>query len=453
MTYRRVGVPQEHLTATVVAEASAGEPLGAFSDGDVVEYLILGRDGMRSYYAHARSGDRLGCAGELPLFDWDEREMRGELFIENGRIPAALAAEGRGVTVVVVGPVHAGIIEPGRFTISSGGETVIHLDAQLSYSRRGVEGALRGMNALDAAKRVARICGGCSVSRSYAYALAIERLSGFECDEPTQLMRLVLAELERLYNHLFDLASACAGAGYGKGQLEGLHLKERTQRLCDGTFGHRLLFDAIVPGGVSLAARVGDFEELRMGLGALNEDVKRYGEHIFHTDSLVRRFEGAGAISAEMAKAFGAVGPTRRASGLEFDVRTYAPYGAYRQFATEVVVEPAGDVLARVRVKVNEALESLRLLDAALHVLEKLPLAHPPPLEAVSGRTAVAVEGPRGAETLALECLDGKIANAHVLSASYRNWPLVTRAMEGNIVPDFPLVNKSFNLCYACADR
>lgn len=452
MIYRRALVSAQDFGDSVTVASKIGEPLGAFADGDVVECLLLGHDGITAYVTQVPKEERTMLAAARPMFDWDEREMRGELFIQNGYFPEALVAEGRGVTAIVVGPVHAGIIEPGRFTFSSGGETVVHLDAQLSYSRRGVESALRGLGCLEAANRVARICASCSVARSYAYALAVERLSGVDCGEETDLARLALAELERLYNHLFDMAVACAGAGYGRGQLEGYRLKERVQRLCAAHYGHRYLFDTIVPGGVA-AGEPSDREILRDALHELKDVVKRYGDHLFRTDSLVRRFEGAGIVPAETAAAFGAVGPTRRASALDFDVRTRAPYGAYRGLDPAVALERTGDVLARVRVKYTEALESIRLLDTALALLGNHCVKPRAVSQSASGRMAVAVEGPRGAETVSIECIDGRIAGCHFISASYRNWPVVTRAMEGNIVPDFPLVNKSFNLCYACADR
>jgi Ni,Fe-hydrogenase III large subunit len=376
-----------------------------------------------------------------------------ELFIDAGRVPPALTAEGKGVTLIVVGPVHAGIIEPGRFTFSSGGETVIHLDAQLSYSRRGVERFLEGFDAVEAAPRVARICAACSVARSWAYARALESLANVSCDERTEWARVVFAELERIYNHVFDLASAAAGAGYAYGQTQGLALKERVHRLCAEMSGHRFLFDAIVPGGIGPGA-LAIPHAVRPRIAELGSAVAAYLDALFRNRSLIRRFEGAGHVSSATARAFGTVGPARRASGGTIDLRAYVPYGAYGTAPPEVFTDPAGDVAARCRIKRLEIAESFALIDRALGELGGQGPPPPQSLRAGGGAVTTVTEGARGGESVSLECDEGgRISRLHVISASYRNWPTVLRAMENNIVPDFPLVNKSFNLCYACADR
>ena len=172
------------------------------------------------------------------------------------------------------------IIEPGRFTFSCSGEAVLHLDAQLTYSHRGVESALEGRAALEAAPAVARICGGCSAARSWAYAIALEELAGFACDETSELARVVIGELERVHNHLFDLASSSAGAGYGVGQMAGMGLKEHALRLCALATGHRLLFDAIQPGGVRTGV-VSDPETLRREIARLREEAAPASPTIF----------------------------------------------------------------------------------------------------------------------------------------------------------------------------
>ncbi len=445
------------------------EPLGAYAAAHRLHYLFVDAQGILDLTSPRPepSNPSTAVAGEIPLFDWHEREMRDTrgisfaglpneraLFIAaDGTVPPALTAEGRGVGIIVVGPVHAGIIEPGRFTFSSGGETVIHLDGQLSYSRRGVERFLEALDAVDAARRVARICAACSVARSWAYARALEHLAGVECDERTEWTRLIFAELERLYNHIFDLASSSAGAGYGYGQTQGLALKERVHRICAAASGHRFLFDAIVPGGVRPIESF-DPRSLAPQVEQLRGDVEAYLDALFRNRSLVRRFEGAGHVSAETARAFGTVGPARRASGGTIDMRSYVPYGAYRFAPPQCFTKTSGDVAARCTIKRLEIAESFKLVERGLAELDGY--APPParPLRVKSGTVTTVTEGPRGAETVSLTCDElGLLARAHFISASYRNWPTVLRAMEANIVPDFPLVNKSFNLCYACADR
>ncbi len=464
--YREVAVDGGRLADVVARTCQTHEPIGAYASDDRIRYLFAGSDGVLGVVASTSGAAGASVSAAFPLFDWDEREMRDTrgitqtglpngraLFIADGVVPPAFVAEGDGVTVIVVGPVHAGIIEPGRFTFSSGGETVIALDAQLSFSRRGVERFLEGRDAVDAAARVARICAACSAARSWAYARALESLAGITCDERTEWARVVFAELERIYNHIFDLASSSAGAGYGYGQTQGLALKERVHRLCAAAAGHRLLFDAIVPGGVR-AGVLADPAALLAAVKELRPDVEAYLSALFANRSVGGRFAGAGRVTPEVARAFGATGPARRASGSAIDLRRSLPYGAYLTILPEPVSETGGDVAARCRVKRAEIADSFAFIEQGLAVLG----SHGPPpprTPAVRGGCVTTLtEGPRGSEAISVECNDaGRLTRIHVRSASYRNWPVVLRAMEANIVPDFPLVNKSFNLCYACADR
>jgi Ni,Fe-hydrogenase III large subunit len=466
--YTESVVAAEDIIPAVEVALLAREPLGAYADANRLHYLFAGPQGVLDLVAaRPPAGVAVAAlAGVYPMFDWDEREMRDAqgvalaghpderpLFIAGAHVPPALTAEGGGVTVVSVGPVHAGIIEPGRFTFSTGGETVIHLDAQLSYSRRGVEASLHGGLAVEQAGRVGRICAACSAARSWAYARALEHLGDVRCDERSELARVVVAELERIYNHLFDLASAASGAGFGYGLTHGLGLKERAHELCSSATQHRLLFDAIVPGGVRAGVLL-DAPAVRTGAAWLHDDARAFVRALFGNISVVRRFEGAGVVSAAVARAFGAVGPARRASGGTVDIRSTLPYGAYCDLQPVVETETDGDVAARIRVKARELDIAFELVDRALAALGEH--APPPPQRVApdAGTVTMLTEGPRGTESVSLACsAQGVLESIHVLSASYRNWPVVLRAMEGNIVPDFPLVNKSFNLCYACVDR
>lgn len=364
-----------------------------------------------------------------------------------------MTASGRGITEVVVGPVHAGIIEPGRFRIGTNGETIASFEMQFGFAHRGVEDALAGHDAIGAAHAVARICGVCTAARSWAYARAIEDLAGARIDERSELARLLFAELERIYNHIFDLGASCAGAGYGYGRTTALGLVERMHRICARLTGHRLLFDAIVPGGVRSAA----FENssaVIAELDAIRGDLERLVRDVLANDSVRRRFEGAGVLSVQCVRELGGVGPARRACGDPLDARVENPYGAYVRIMPFVATESGGDVAARFRVKAQELRESLRL---ARHVLEHLgdvELPSAQTLEIGAGTMIGITEGARGVETVQVRTdAQGALQSVRVVSASARNWPLVARAMEGNIVPDFPLVNKSFNLCYACMDK
>lgn len=458
----------DELRRRASAACGSDQILGAFAnDGRKVRYLFADADGPFALGTLLSEDERLeSLAADHPAFDWDEREMRDEWGIEveghpdprplrgsTGRIPDAIVAEGEGLTQIVVGPVHAGIIEPGRFTISSGGETVVHLDAQLGFAHRGVERFLRDRDIFDAAPCVARICGSCSAARSFAFARAVEAIVDVEIPQAVEYARLIIAELERIYNHLADLAAASAGAGWGKGFARGMAAKERAMRACASASGHRLLFDAIVPGGVGACVLV-DRPAVANEVAHLESEARAFVEMLFSNRSVVERWSGAGIVSRPLATAFAASGPAGRASGAGFDMRRLSPYGAYRQTkVADTISSRSGDSLARCALKRDELFESFRLVREGLDRLsdDRLPRVNLPAIR--SGNMACAVEGPRGAETVAVGFEAGRILWFHAISASYRNWPLVARAMDGNIVPDFPLVNKSFNLCYACVDR
>ncbi len=454
--------------AAFAARAAALEvPLGAYACDEGVHYLFLEPAGVVALSRRLDGARELpSLAAARPLFSWDEREIADErsvrfldapdaraLRARAGAMPAAVVAHGVGVMHIVVGPVHAGIIEPGRFTFNSGGENVVHLDAQLGYEHRGVERMLEGREARSAAPLVARICGGCSAARSLAYALALESLAEIEIEPRVERARLILCELERIYNHLADIAASASAAGFGPGFAQGMALKERAMRLCARASGHRLLFDAILPGGIG-ANVLNEPAALRGELDELAGASEAYLVRLFANGSVISRWHRTGHVPKETAHAFGAVGPAHRASGGTRDVRTFAPYGAYRELVQEIATEHAGDAYARCSVKREELRASFRLIREALAGLGETPLPTASADAVRPGRAYAAVEGPRGTETLAVHVDEsGRLARVHAISASYRNWPVVARAMEGNIIPDFPLVNKSFNLCYACADR
>ena len=440
--------------------------LGAFADAEILHYLVL-KAGVIVDLNVARENVAVASqARHFPGLDWDEREMRDiygvqftdhpdprPLLILNGVFPEAVVAQGKGITNFIVGPVHAGIIEPGRFTFSSGGESVIHLDAQLSYARRNIEGFLEGRDAAESAWHVARICAACSVARSWSYARGLEALAGVEIDCVSELVRMTCAEMERAYNHLFDIAVSSAGAGFGFGLTRGLQLKERFARLNEVAFGHRYLFDVIVPGGVRpgmLQNRI----SLEHALCDFEHDVINYCTEVFDNPGVSSRFAKTGVLTDEYAHAYAGVGPAARASGGSLDIRLDAPYGAYREMAPIRMQRSQGDVAARCHIKRDEMLDALRLIKAALHALGDARIPEPKPLIVGAGNSAMVTEGPRGAETVYVCCnAEGRIERFHAISASYRNWPLVIKATQNTIVPDFPLVNKSFNLCYACVDR
>ena len=361
---------------------------------------------------------------------------------------------GEGIYELPVGPIHAGIIEPGHFRFSNIGDVVLFLDARLFYTHRGVEKIVEGLSPAAALFTGERTCGACTVSHAVAFASAVERASGALVPPRAAWLRTLLLELERLYNHVGDIGNICAGAGLHAGTSRGASLKERLQRINEALTGHRFLMGAIDIGGlrrdIDAAALVEQGRELR----SVEGDFTAYVEMLLGTDSFIHRLKGPGQLDDTTVIALGGTGVTARASGVPTDYRIDHPHAAYETLTPRSVVETSGDVYARTIVRVKEAEESFRLVRAILDGLPGGPVRRdiptPPPFAATLGYA----ESPRGANVhwLMLDG-EGRVYRLRIRSAAYANWPLVARAARGNLVPDFPLINKSFELCYACCDR
>lgn len=431
---------------------------------------------------------------EIAAADWHEREARDLLGIVprghpaprplvvhdgwpagvfplrkafDGRQPVArepapelphLVVEGAGVFEIPVGPIHAGIIEPGHFRFSAVGDTVLELDARLFYTHRGLEKRAEGLP-LDEAFTVAeRLCGVCSVAHGLAFAEAAEQIAGVAPPPRARLLRGVALELERLYNHVGDIGNICAGASFHFGTSTGARIKEELQRLNERVAGHRFLRGLVAPGGVrrDLPAPVAQVvaEVLDAAEAALADLVHR----IDTNPTVVDRLDETGRLAPEAARDLGVTGVAARACGIARDARLDHPHAAYageRAIRPRLVTAEAGDVHARLSVRAGEAHESFRLVRALLQALEPGPIAAPLPETVPAGKIGLAsVESPRGAAIHWLRTDGrGRVDRWHVRSASYANWPAVALAARGAIVPDFPLVNKSFELCYSCTDR
>ena len=362
---------------------------------------------------------------------------------------------GEGVYQLPVGPIHAGIIEPGHFRFSAVGERILHLDARLFFTHRGLEKLVEGRTFEAAAPVVERACGVCTVTHALAYAQAVEALTGSAIPDRARWGRLVLAELERLYNHVGDLGNICAGIGFYPGVARHGALKERLLRLNEGVSGHRYLMGSVAPGGLRLDLDAGGLRALAADLPSLGHELGGAIRSVIRSAGVMARFHQAGVVPGELARTLGATGVAARASGLEDDLRRDEPYGAYAQVAVSVAGATTGDVAARFHVRAQEAQEAIRLVGEGLRHLQpgpvRSPVANPPP----AGTTAMAgAEGPRGASRIWLRAgADGTIDRLRLRSASFANWPVVVAAVPGDLVPDFPLINKSFELCYACTDR
>lgn len=368
-----------------------------------------------------------------------------------------LEVEGDGVHVVPVGPIHAGVIEPGHFRFHCDGEQILAVEAQLFWKHKGVEKRFEGLTPEAGLPLAERICGACSASNAHAYCRAVERLYGIEAPERARWLRLLALEQERLHNHLRDLALVLVGTATYTASTAGYRQVENLMRLNGLLAGNRLLRGVWQVGGV----RAIDTREAQRAWSALRDELRRKFEGIerlIETDESIRdRLESAGVFATAKAEALAVVGPAARASGLGRDVRLDHPDGTYGEAVPRLCTSSGNDLLARCRVRVAEWYESFRLVDRAYAALESMPSGPTQtPLPALPRfRQALGwAEGPRG-EVLCWLSLDdqNRLSRAKWRSASFQNWPAVGVAVMGNIVPDFPLVNKSFNLCYACSDR
>ena len=366
-----------------------------------------------------------------------------------------LVAHGDGVYELPVGPIHAGVIEPGHFRFSAVGESVLHLDARLFYAHRGLERLVEGRTFDGALLIVERACGVCTVTHATAFSRAVEGLTDTIVPARARMGRVLLAELERLYNHVGDMGNICAGVGFHFGTSQLGWLKERLLRLNEGLTGHRFLTGVAAPGGLRLEFDPAALAGLSRAVQAIDLDIRQVVRLLVRSESFMARLHGAGVVSGESARQLGAVGVAARASGLSADLRRDRPADGYAELDVPLVTAAAGDVAARFHVRAQEAAVSAALVrDLADRLPEgpiRAPLGHPPEIGA---STVVGAEGPRGASWIWLMAgRDARVERLHLRSASFANWPVVVAAVPGNLVPDFPLINKSFELCYACTDR
>ena len=364
---------------------------------------------------------------------------------------AFLPAEGESLHQIAVGPVHAGIIEPGHFRFHANGEVIVRLEARLGYTHKGVESLMQGADLTRAAKLAGRVSGDSTVAYAIAFARAVETALQIEVPPRAHWLRALMAELERLANHFGDIGAICNDASFQLMQAHCAILRERVLRAADACFGHRLMRDCVGPGGVARYLDIGDAPVLRALLTEIHQRFPRLVELYDNTASLQDRTVGTGILSPHLAQQFGAGGFVGRASGRGFDTRRALPYPPYDQLAFEVPVLQEGDVNARNWIRIREVEQSLALIEQILAGLHGGVMRAELPQRA--GEGIAVVEGFRG-DILAWVRLDdeGRITHCHLRDPSWFQWPLLEAAIEGNIVADFPLCNKSFNCSYSGCD-
>jgi Ni,Fe-hydrogenase III large subunit len=365
---------------------------------------------------------------------------------------AFLPTEGESLHQIPVGPVHAGIIEPGHFRFTANGETVVRLEQRLGYVHKGIDALMVGATIEKAARLAGRVSGDSTVACAIAFARAVEAASGTIVPPRAHDLRALMAELERIANHFGDFGAICNDASFAIMHAQCGVLRERTLRTADACFGHRLMMDCVVPGGTACdlaadgASRVTELvHEVRRVFPQL---VTLYDE----TASLQDRTVATGILSVELARQFGAGGYVGRASGRAFDARKTLAYPPYDQLTFDVPQLEAGDVNARVWIRIREIEQSLALIEQILRRLAPGPIRAAPTPATETREGLALVEGFRG-DVLAWVRLDGeRVARCHLRDPSWFQWPLLEAAIEGNIVADFPLCNKSFNCSYSGHD-
>jgi Ni,Fe-hydrogenase III large subunit/Ni,Fe-hydrogenase III component G len=357
---------------------------------------------------------------------------------------------GEGVYHVAVGPVHAGIIEPGHFRFSVIGETIFNLEVRMFYKHRGLEKLAEGKSPLECVKIAEAISGDETSANAVAYCMAVEQICDVEVPRRALQLRTVLLELERVYSLLGDLAGMCVDVAYPVGASPFFILREEIFRQNEALTGSRFQKGAVAVGGLAKDLTA---ESLK-GLSAYLAAFKSRFEPATHIDSsffsVIDRFETTGIVKHELLEPLHLTGPIARAAGKSIDTRIDHPYGLYSEYKHKCTTTESGDVLARFYIKTQEVQDSVRIIQAILSKLEDGPISVP--IQVKDGYALTMVEAPRGESIHWLYIKNGKVDRYKVRTASFCNWQAIEHAVLGNIVPDFPLINKSMNLSYAGTD-
>ena len=440
--------------------------LHATEQGRLVRAFLVAKDGrVRLETLAAPNREARSIVDIAPAAGWDEREaadLYGVSFaghrplrplVDHGQPLAAwtVPGAGHGPYEIAVGPIHAGVIESGHFRFHVVGDLILALDAQLFYKHRGLERAAEGQTLEQGAAYVARACAACSVANGVAYAQACENALGLQPSPELARARTVVLELERLWNHLNDIAAVCAGTGLAAGTNHFAALTERARRLNERLTGHRFLFGCVRIGGSELELGPEQTRDASQELVGIRERAELGWRSLLDNVSFQDRLAEIGVLSRQAALELGTVGPALRASGVSDDVRTNASGLSYPGFVPAGPETASGDVRARLEQRMLELRQSLPLLE---QLLER-PIR--PAAAANAGRAQPIgigrVESPRGETSCIVERRGDRIERLRLRTGSYANWPSVAAVAAGNLLPDFPLINKSFELCYACADR
>ncbi len=400
-----------------------------------------------------------GAPDTRPWLDHGRWDLRHPLAKAPERARAAggaypfLPVEGESLHQIPVGPVHAGIIEPGHFRFTANGETVVRLEERLGYVHKGVERLMAGADLARAAQLAGRVSGDSTVAYALAFARAAELALEAEIPERALWLRALMAEIERLANHLGDIGAICNDAAFSLMLAHCGILRERALRASDAAFGHRLMRGLIVPGGAAVDLAAEGERAIRALLGEIRNRFPELIELYDNTASLQDRTVATGILEPGLARRFGAGGHVGRASGRAFDARRAFPFTPYDRLSFDVPVLTDGDVNARVWIRIREVEQSLSLIERVLDTLPGGPILERLPARGEAREGVALAESFRGDVLVWLRLgAAGEVERCHLRDASWFQWPLLEAVIEGNIVADFPLCNKSFNCSYSGHD-
>jgi Ni,Fe-hydrogenase III large subunit len=402
---------------------------------------IVGHPDLRPLIFHENWPDNVHpMVDPVENVPWSNREYR---FLE---------VQGEGIAEVAVGPVHAGIIEPGHFRFSVVGDTVLHLELRHFYTHKGTEKLFEGTRFGDGAMIAESVSGDNCFAHAVAYSQAVERACRAEVPARASAIRLIGLEFERLVCHISDVGGMCTDVGFSVGAASATSIKESLLQASAKCCGTRYWRGIAVPGGLRCAFDTGKVLKFSHAVETAARQFADLVRVVLGTPSIQNRFETAGILHNNAARELAVVGPVARASGIDLDVRRDHPYGHYDTVRFEIPVTHYGDVMARARIRVEEAATSARLIQETAHAMptgsERAPLESTGELRGWS-----AVESPRGELFYWVEGNDGRLKRCHIKSPSFQNWPAMPFAIADNIIADFPLINKSFNLSYSGCDR
>ncbi|MBI4383452.1 MAG: NADH-quinone oxidoreductase subunit C [Nitrospinae bacterium] len=412
---------------------------------DLFGLMPLGHPDPRPWIKHEHWPE-----GAHPLrkdFAADTGMPRGE-----GRYPF-IEAEGEGVYEIPVGPVHAGIIEPGHFRFLAVGEQILNLEERLGYVHKGIEKSMEGRDAFSAARLAARISGDATVAHAWAFCLAAEQAAGLEASPRAATLRAILCERERMANHIGDIGAICNDAAWGFMHMQCQRLREEMARLHRRLFGHRLLMDCVLPGGAARDLDAEGIEALAGQTQAMAREMNELFEMYEDQTSIRERVIDSGAIQSRHARDLGLLGYAGRSAECDIDARRDAAYPPYDRHPPQVKVCKGGDVSARLWIRFQEIQESARLVQKFLAELPAGPLREPWTAPRDGRWGFAAIESWRGEIAAWVRFgAGGKIDRCYARDPSMINWLGLELAVREVPVPDFPLNNKSFNCSYSGHD-